>query len=552
MSRSRNRHAPGQAAQSPQQPDRQVEAPGAGSIAAGRDVIGSSTHVGDVYQAVPLPRADEVDPPPWAPPTLPARTTRFGGRDGKLAELDAALAGPGGAVVQAVRGLGGGGKSTLAWHWTHRHAAAHTLVWWITADSAEAITARLAELAAMLVPEITRAAPAEVALEERAAWARRWLATHTGWLVVLDNVNHPADVAGLVASARAGRFLITSRLREGWHDLAPVVIELDVLSPDEALDLLAGVVTAGGADADLSGAAELCAEVGYLPLAITQAGAFMRQTHLSPDGYLELLRADPAATYDQTARWRRRTYHRPDLAPHPEPPRPCHSVDRRPAAGAGVVGAPGHPRDLLAPLAGPVQRAAALGDLAAYNMITLGPGSVTVHRLVQAVARTPDPRPVDQDGDPHRQPADVHAARERATDLLNQARPATTADPAGWPTWHRLLPHIDALAEHTAPDTATTSLLLDRTATFLREQGTVARAINYSERALACDQRLHGPRHPSTLTSRNNLAGAYESAGDLRRAIPLYQQTLADRERVLTPEHPLIETVRTNLEAARR
>ena len=37
-----------------------------------------------------------------------------------------------------------------------------------------------------------------------------------------------------------------------------------------------------------------------------------------------------------------------------------------------------------------------------------------------------------------------------------------------------------------------------------------------------------GADHPHTLTSRNNLAGAYQAAGDLGRAIPLYEQTLAD------------------------
>ena len=39
--------------------------------------------------------------------------------------------------------------------------------------------------------------------------------------------------------------------------------------------------------------------------------------------------------------------------------------------------------------------------------------------------------------------------------------------------------------------------------------------------------------HRDTLSSRNNLVGAYQSAGDLGRAIPLYEQTLADRQRVL-------------------
>ncbi|TDD38042.1 hypothetical protein E1287_07020 [Actinomadura sp. KC06] len=383
-----------------EQPDQRVEAPGPGAIAAGGDIVNSSTHVGDVYQAAPLPRPEEVEPPAWTPPTLPLRTTMFVGRDEELAELDAALAEPGGVVVQALHGLGGVGKSTLAAQWAHRHADAHILTWWITADSMAAVTSGLADLAGMLVPEMTRSMPVAVAQEERAAWARRWLAAHTGWLVVLDNVTEPADVAELVTSAPSGRFLITSRLREGWYDLAPALIELDALSASEAQELLARIVANGRPAADLDGAAELCAELGHLPLAVKQAGAYIRQTHLSPTAYLELLRTDPAALYDQAARGA-------------DPQRTTariwrltldHLATTTPLAGdlLRILAwwAPEDiPRSLLVPLSDPVQLAAALGDLAAYNMINLDADTITVHRLVQAVARTPDTRPVKDEGD---------------------------------------------------------------------------------------------------------------------------------------------------------
>ncbi|MHB1430825.1 MAG: tetratricopeptide repeat protein, partial [Streptosporangiaceae bacterium] len=64
-------------------------------------------------------------------------------------------------------------------------------------------------------------------------------------------------------------------------------------------------------------------------------------------------------------------------------------------------------------------------------------------------------------------------------------------------------------------------------------------------------ERVLGPDHPQTLASRNNLAGAYESAGRLGEAIPLYQATLADSERVLGPDHPQTLVSRNNLARAR-
>jgi hypothetical protein len=56
--------------------------------------------------------------------------------------------------------------------------------------------------------------------------------------------------------------------------------------------------------------------------------------------------------------------------------------------------------------------------------------------------------------------------------------------------------------------------------------------------------------HRDTLSSRNNLAGAYQSAGGLGGAIPLYERTLADRQRVLGGDHPDTLRSRNNLAGA--
>ena len=169
--------------------------------------------------------------------------------------------------------------------------------------------------------------------------------------------------------------------------------------------------------------------------------------------------------------------------------------------------------------------------------------TITVHRLVQAVARIPDT------ADPHRAPALIDDARTQSTTLLDDAIPPAWADPAAWPAWRILLPHIDALADH-APagtDTAAMAHLLNLTGLFLDNQGATARAIRFVDRALADQRRVLGEDHPATLTSRNNLAGVYQAAGDLGRAIPLHEQTLTDSARVLGEDHPDTLTSRLNL-----
>jgi hypothetical protein len=59
--------------------------------------------------------------------------------------------------------------------------------------------------------------------------------------------------------------------------------------------LLAGIL--GAAPEDLDGGAELRAELGFLPLAVAQAGAYMDQSGLGPRGYLRLLAEQPAYLY---------------------------------------------------------------------------------------------------------------------------------------------------------------------------------------------------------------------------------------------------------------
>ncbi|MEU8364952.1 FxSxx-COOH system tetratricopeptide repeat protein [Nonomuraea sp. NPDC048882] len=546
------------------QPSIALQGSNAGIISTGEGATNVQLHAhasehGHVTQTVlpvdALRPVTEVSAPP-AMVNVPGHRQVFVGRGGELAALEAALGARGPVVVAAVHGLGGVGKSTLAARYAAAQAGAWNPVWWITADTSEAVRAGLAALMVALQPELATALPLE-ALAERAVG---WLSAHEGWLLVLDDVVDPADVRPLLERTLAGQVLVTSRLGEGWHRLDAQVLRLDVLDEREAVELLiriaapalpSDVVQAdldGNLPEDLDGAVELVRELGYLPLAVEQAAAYLHQTRLTPRAYLGVLTDQPAVMYDRTARgadaeravarlWRLTLDRLTDV--------PLAGQLLRLLAWYGAEPIPGTLLlEGLEATAPEVQQA--LGDLAAYNMISLDSAVVTVHRLVQAVARTPDP------DDPHRQAVDIDTARDQATHVLSGALPQPPSDPAGWPVWRALLPHIEALAAHASPaiDTATTALLLNEAGVFLKNQGAIARAIGYYKRArMACERAL-GADHPHTLISRNNLAVAYEATGDVGRAISLFEATLADRERVLGTDHPDTLTSRNNLAAA--
>lgn len=460
----------------------------------------------------------------------------FVGREAELAAIDRSLTATGvGVVTQAITGLGGVGKSTLVEQYAWGHRETFNPVWWITAEDQTRIDAGLAGLGARLNPFLA-VMPTPIA----AAWTTNWLATHEGWLVVLDNATEPDVIAGVVHRLPLGRFLITSRLSVGWHGVAEP-LRLDVLTVEQAVELLTRITA--GTVRDMADAEALCAELGCLPLAVEQAGAYLAQTGMSPAEYLERLIEYPAAMYRQitecgdTSRTIARIWHA--TLDRLADTTLCGQILRVLAFCAPEA----VPRSLLDGLGTPPDVEHAIGRLAAYSLVTADRRMLAIHRLVQAVFRTPDPE------DPHRSPEAITDARACVTERLATALPADPKEPAALPVWQEMWPHIEALTSHTTADddTAVTARLLTRTGRFLENHGSFDRAIAVHQRALAAWERTAGTGDPETLTARNDLAYAYESAGDLKHAIPLYRQTLDERERALGTDHPHTLTSRNNL-----
>jgi hypothetical protein len=71
-----------------------------------------------------------------------------------------------------------------------------------------------------------------------------------------------------------------------------------------------------------------------------------------------------------------------------------------------------------------------------------------------------------------------------------------------------------------------------------------------AEPLVADSERVLGADHPDSLTSRNNLATAFQDAGRTGEAITLYERTLDDFERLLGADHPDTLGSRNNLAMA--
>lgn len=484
--------------------------------------------------------------PPAAPAPVPAtasasglpgvwnvapRNPGFVGRDATLAHLRERLRSGGTAVVQALHGMGGVGKTQVVIEYAHRCAAGYDVVWWVSAEE----TGLIGEQYAALALELGLVSPrADTTSAVRVL--RGYLREHSRWLLLLDNAESPADLRAWLPTG-PGHTLITSR-NPGWGELATRV-EIDVLPRPESVALIhlrqSGT---GAAEAD-----RLAEALGDLPLALAQAARFLAETGMPVEHYLRLLETRAEELLDQSppeshphslaAAIRLATDRLADvdpvalalvrigafLAPEPIPA----DVLTRPIALASRD-LPSELTALTAAVASPVVAHRSLGRIGNYGLARVERG-LQLHRLTQVILRD--------------QLSDAHAAayRSYAQALLVAADTGDEGDPACWPGWARLLPHLLATNPATSPSSELRDLAC-RALWYLWYRGD-----NRSSRELA--EHLHrqwgerlGPDDRHTLRAAHVIFLVLTTFGSYRQARRLAADTFARCRRVLGDDHP--------------
>jgi tetratricopeptide (TPR) repeat protein len=244
---------------------------------------------------------DELDAkltPRLAPPTPPALETPLLGRQQLLARLEAELCAQPDAphaaplALSALRGMPGVGKTALAVAVANSPqigAAFHDGVAWLALGPQPDLFALLGQL----LTDFGAPFADLIDANSRAVRLRQTLA-HKRCLLILDDVWRKAHAQPFLEAIRPpARALFTTRRPQVASDLHAANHEVPVLLAAPALELLAapalellaavGSEAASAVDADRSGAGQLAADLGWLPLALKVAGRRLQALARSGD-----------------------------------------------------------------------------------------------------------------------------------------------------------------------------------------------------------------------------------------------------------------------------
>ena len=496
--------------------------------------------------------------------------TLFKGRRDTLQELHRTLVrrAANKAVItanQTIAGMGGVGKTRLTLEYAWKYCSEYSARLYVKADSPSSLRRNLAELAGTLQ------VPVVASLDEQLQAVLNWLQKNARWLLILDNVDTEAGkdaVLDLLPQLTIGHVLITSRLAT-WTGTTEQ-IALDVLSESAAVEFLLERTAnqRSPAEADAADAAALARQLGYLPLALEQAGAFIVRHALSFAAYSRRWEAqehmvlgwskDLLGRYDRSVltTWSV-TFEQLDsdgrgllhllcwLAPDPIP---VSLIQQQRQTGAEE----------------PVDSEAGIANLVAYSFLKRSEDrqSVSMHRLVQEIALQQLAQPAESGL--FRQlisaacrlfwrrkaPADRTRWLQRSLRMLNDFCTGDAQDVRTWPAMYTpAYPHllrIMASADR-AGIAEPTARLMDQVASYLKQRADFAVAEPLYRRALSIDESSYGPDHPQVAGCLNNLALLLSATNRHSEAEPLYRRALSIFESSYGPSHPAVATDLNNL-----
>ena len=358
--------------------------------------------------------------PPIFPRSIFQRNPQFTGRDNELDKLHEQLKQSKlGAITQAVTGLGGVGKTAMAVEYCFRYSHEYDTVLWLHAE--EDMTSQYAALA----DDLGILIPAQET-EERIKAVRNWFGQNQKWLLVFDNAVNAKSLKGFQPLGGGWHVIITSRTRGEWRRQE---LSLQVWDLPTSIEYIQKRLPAE----TLQEAEQIAKVLGYLPLALSQATAYIDYQKISIAEYLTRLRNPNYNVYDEgeadeyeltIARTWNLSF---DAVRERQKANPIPEAVL--LALFSILAPDAIPRSIFMQVNSEFEPAMEdwLADLNHYSLIDLQAEELSIHRLVQEMIRRSPTCP------------DRRASLELTLKAVTSAHPG--GDHAQWAECRRMEPH---------------------------------------------------------------------------------------------------------------
>ena len=467
------------------------------------------------------------------PPSNPA----FCGREDVLQALHSKLEASCHVAVtqqQTLSGLGGIGKTQTAIAFAYKFCNEYVFCRWLLADSKQTFESELELLARALKVKVD-----SVASHVWRAQMYEKLQQVERWLLIFDNVETSESVLPFLPKTQqpGQHILMTSRSQRFAS-----VVDLDVLKPDEVEELL-GVLLSGSSLSNFTTkeASQLGERLGRLPLALSQAAAYLRTHGINIPSYLQLLDKIPEDLLSK--------HGGDDLVSYPLSVRNTWllSISKIQMENADAIVvldscAWMHADDIplvwfeQESILGNVGRVtSALEVLRKYSMVSNGasPNTIKIHRLVQDVVLL---------GQSAEQKKQVLDAQTKALTALCALDLKTSADVA---MARALVPHMHRMIEVSLTwqkSIYAVASIIERLAWTYMHLGQPARQKELLEKALALAETQCGPDHVLVAKALVGMADAH-SLDQPGKAKELLERALKIQEKHYGSNH--LEVART-------
>ena len=489
---------------------------------------------------VPEKASDDKMPPH----NLPDKNHKFTGRIELLEEIHKALQTKNEvSLVQAraITGMGGIGKSETAKEYAYRYRQEYDTIWWVNAETSASMEEAFRSFA-----QRNRLGSPEDQSETVIANVRNWMNENRPWLFIFDNAENEKSLEKYSsASGTEGQHILVTSRNTQFSNYEK--ININVFSEAEACEFIKKY-TEKPADGYFK---ELAKKMGYLPLALDQAGAFMaidqekecyrEYLKLYEDQNLKLLtqyvddpdRKTVATTwqisFDKISNEASKqllnlcAFFAPD------------NIDKAWFERASNV----LPDELREEVVDKYKYKLAIAELTRYSIVSLNKeGVLSIHRLVQEVIR--DSLKKEQD-----------RWRKYCVDVLNELRYFDFSTAESRTRFLILASHIESVTHGISEKDATeevANLHLFSVRGYY-ELGAYDQALEYLMKDLAISEKVWGREHPDTAATYNNLGEVYRAQGKYDRALEYFMKALAIVEKVLGREHPDTATTYNNIAA---